>query len=103
MTDTNTPMATTPAGPESISTVQPPYYFPDTGPDARTIRELTLYVSQRLEEIYFVRVKGNLLRQPAVFEIHKELATYAYIGELVWPVETKTGWMGTIIVRRTTT
>ena len=83
MTDNSAAMVTTLAEPGSIDTIQPPYYYPTTGPDPHTIHELTLYVSQRLEAIYFIRVKGNLLKQPAVFEIHRVLLTYSYHRELV--------------------
>ena len=101
MTDTSTAMVTTPAEePEStINTTQPPYYYPTTGPDARTICELTLYVSQRLEAIYLVRVKGPSLRPPATFEIHRHQTDYSYHGELVRPIKTRTGWIGTILIK----
>ena len=99
MTDTSAAMVTTPAEPGAIDTTQPPYYFPTTGPDVRVIRELTLYVSRQLEAIYLVRVKGPSLRPPATFEIHRDQTAYAYHGELTRPVETKTGWMGTILIR----
>ena len=99
MMDTSTAMVTTPAEPGSIDTTQPPYYYLATGPDARTIRELTLYVSWQLEAIYLVRVKGPSLRPPATFEIHRDQTTYSYHGELVRSIETKTVWMGTILIK----
>ena len=99
MMDTSTAMVTTLAEPGSIDTTQPPYYYPNTGPDACTIRELTLYVSQWLEAIYLVRVKGPSLRLPATFEIHRDQTAYSYHGELVQPIETRTGWMGTILIK----
>ena len=76
MTDTSAAMVTTPAEPGTIATTQPPYYFPTTGPDVHVIRELTLYVSRRLEAIYLVRVKGPSLRPPATFEIHRDQTAY---------------------------
>ena len=91
MTDTTTPMVTTPAEPGTIDTTQPPYYYPTTGPDSRVIHELTLYVSRRLEAIYLVRVKGPSLRPPATFEIHRDQTAYTYHGELTRPIKTKTG------------
>ena len=99
MTDTSAAMVTTPAEPGSIDTTQPPYYYPATGPDTHTICELTLYVSRRLEAIYLVHVKGPSLRPPAVFEIHRDQTAYSYHGELTQPIEMKTGWMGTILIR----
>ena len=99
MTDTTTPMVTTPAEPGTIDTTQPPYYYPTTGLDSRTIRELTLYVSRRLEAIYLVCVRGSSLRPPATFEIHRDQTAYTYHGELTRPIKTKTGWMGTILIR----
>ena len=45
MMDTSAAMVTTPAEPRSINTTQPPYYYPDAGPDARIIGKLTLYLS----------------------------------------------------------
>ena len=99
MTDTSAAMVTTPAEPRTIDTTQPPYYYPTTGPDARVIRELTLYVSQWLEAIYLVRVKGPSLRPLATFKIHRDQTAYTYHGELTWPIETKSGWMGTILIR----
>ena len=60
MTDTSTAMVTTLEEPKStINTTQPPYYYPATGPDARTIHKLTLYVSRQLEAIYLVCVKSD--------------------------------------------
>ena len=83
MMDTSAAMVTTLAEPRSIDTTQPPYYYPATGPDACTIRELTLYVSRQLEAIYLVCVKGPSLRPLATFEIHRDQTTYSYHGELV--------------------
>ena len=99
MTDTTTPMVTTPTEPGTINTTQPPYYYPAMGPDSCVIRELTLYVSRRLEAIYLVRVKGHSLKPPATFKIHKDQTAYTYHGELTRPIETRTGWMGTILIR----
>ena len=93
MTDTSAAMVTTLAEPGSIDMTQPPYYYPTTGPDTHTIHKLTLYVSCRLEAIYLVHVKGPSLRPLATFEIHRDQTTYSYHGELVRPIETKTGWM----------
>ena len=99
MTDTSAAMVTTPAEPGTIDTTQPPYYYPTTGPDAHVIRELTLYVSWQLEAIYLVCVKGPSLRPLATFEIHRDQTAYTYHGELTRPIKTKTGWMGTILIR----
>ena len=96
MTDTVEPMVAT----STIDTTQPPYYFPTRDhPDARVLRELTLYASRRLGEICFVRVKGESLEPPAIFEIHAGVREYEYIGEVIKPVETTTGWMGTVLAR----
>ena len=92
MTDTAEPMVAT----STIDTTQPPYYFPTRDhPDSHVLRELTLYASRRLGEICFVRIKGESLEPPAIFEIHAGVREYDYIGEIVKPVETTTGWMGT--------
>ena len=74
MTDTNTAMATMPAEPKCIDTTKPPYYFPRIGnPDTIVLQELTLYASRRLNEICFIRVKGESLEPPAVFKIHSDI------------------------------
>ena len=100
MTDVNTAMATTPAEPDPIDTTKPPYYFPTIGnPDSQVLRELTLYASRRLNEICFVWAKGESLEPPTVLEIHTSVRDYSYIGEVVQPVETTTGWMGTVLTK----
>ena len=100
MTDVNTAMATTPAKPDPIDTTKPPYYFPTiSNPDAQVLRELTLYASRQLNEICFVRAKGESLEPPTVFEIHTSVRNYSYIGEVVQPVETTMGWMGTVLFK----
>ena len=98
MTDTNAAMVTTLT--EPIDTTKPPYYFPTIGnPDSHVLWELTLYASRWLSKICFVHVKGESLEPPAVFEIHTSIRDYSYIGEVVQPVETTTGWMGTVLAK----
>ena len=52
-----------------------------------------------MEEICFVRIKGNSLKPPAIFEIHQDPRDHLYCRELVRPIETTTGWMGTCLVK----
>ena len=95
MTDTSVAMVTTPAESRSINTI----LLSRHGPRCMHYPWINLICLLTTRSNLFCLCKGSSLRQPAVFKIHRELSTYSYHGELIRPIETKTGWMGTIIIR----